>query len=238
VGASTRRVPGEPWRARAGQALDRAWHDAGRTARAAVRLVLSSDLALGYAALVAAVTIVLQLVPAEVRADVVQRCSTNLENLRDRPVFVLVVSAFVVPNLAGLMQLPLLLLVYAAGQRWVGRAGTVLVAGFGHVGATLFVAALIASGITHGRLAESVAQASDVGISYGLACLTAFLLSRVPPRWRGLYVAAAVGFFVGPLLRHQTFTDVGHATAFLLGLGLALLAARVARAAHTADGVQ
>ncbi|GAA1625906.1 hypothetical protein GCM10009790_05830 [Georgenia ruanii] len=225
-------MTGEPWRARLGPAAARAWHDAPGTARAALRLVLSSDLALGYAAVVAAVTIVLQLVPPEVRADVVQRCSTNLENLRDRPVFVLVVSAFVVPSLSGLLQLPLLLLVYATGQRWVGRAGTVLAAGFGHVGATLFVAALIASGITHGRLAESVAQASDVGVSYGIACMAAFILSRVPPQWRGLYVAAAAGYFVGPLLRHQTFTNVGHATAFLLGLGLALLAARVARAAR------
>ncbi|PFG39223.1 hypothetical protein ATJ97_1721 [Georgenia soli] len=206
------------------------------TARAAARLVLSSDVALGYAALVAAVTIGLQLVPAEVRADVVQRCSTNLENLRDRPVLVLVVSAFVVPTLTGLLsQLPLLLLVYATGQRWVGRAGTVLVAGFGHVGATLFVAALIASGITHGRLAESVARASDVGVSYGVAGMTAFVVSRVPPRWRGVYVAGAAGLYVAPLLWHQTFTDVGHASAFLLGLGLALLAARVARAARTAE---
>ncbi len=224
-------MAGEPWRARAGPAVARAWHDARRTARAAVQLVLSSDLALGYAAVVAAVTIVLQLVPAEVRADVVARCSTNIANLRDRPVFVLVVSAFVVPNLAGLLQLPVLMLVYATGQRWVGRAGTVLAAGFGHVGATLLVATLIASGITHGRLAESVAQASDVGVSYGVACLAGFVVSRVPPRWRGVYVAALAGFYAGPLLRHQTFTDVGHVTALLLGLALALLAARVARAA-------
>lgn len=200
--------------------------------------MLSSDLALGYAAVVVAVTVALQLVPAELRGDVVQRCSTNLANLRDRPVLVLVVSAFVVPTISGLLPLPLLLLVYAAGQRWVGRAGTVLVAGLAHVGATLFVAALIASGISHGRLAESVARASDVGTSYGVAGVAAFVLSRVPPRWRGLYVAAATGYFVGPLLQHQTFTDVGHASAFLLGLGLALLAARVAHAAHAADGVR
>lgn len=232
MGGSTRRGADEPWRARAGPAVARAWHDAPRIVRVALRLVRSSDLALGYAAVVAAVTIVLQLVPAEVRADVVRRCSTNLENLRDRPVFVLVVSAFVVPSLLGLLQLPVLLLVYATGQRWVGRAGTVLAAGFGHVGATLFVAALIASGITHGRLAESVAQASDVGVSYGIACMAAFVLSRVPQRWRGVYVAAVVTSYAGPLLRDQTFTDVGHVTALLLGLALALLAARVARAAR------
>ncbi|WP_330998370.1 rhomboid-like protein [Georgenia yuyongxinii] len=224
--------PGGPSWARAGTRAARVWRDARRTAGAAAGLVLGSDLALGYAIVVAIVTVALSLVPADVSAEVVQRCSTNLENLRDRPLFVLVVSAFVVPSLAGLTQLPLLLLLYATAQRWLGRAGTVFAAALGHVGATLLVAALIASGITHGRLAASVAQASDVGVSYGLACLASFVVSQVPPRRRPAYLAVAAGYFVGPLLLHQTFTDVGHATAFLLGLGLALLAARISAAAR------
>ncbi|WP_127131874.1 rhomboid-like protein [Georgenia sp. SYP-B2076] len=209
-----------------------------RVGRTLPGLLRGSDVAITYASVVTVVAVVLALAPAHVRDDVVQRCSTNLTNLRDRPVFVLVVSAFVIPSLQGLWQLPLLVLLYTAAQRWVGRAATVFVAALGHVGATLLVAALIASGITHGRLAASVARASDVGVSYGLACLAGFLVSRAPARWRAPYVVAAAAYFVAPLLINQTFTDVGHATAFLLGLGLAFLAARVAAAADVGGRIR
>jgi hypothetical protein len=87
---------------------------------------------------------------------------------------------------------------------------------------------LISSGITHGQLARSVARSSDVGVSYALACVAAFVISQVPHRWRVPYLAAVLTYFGGPLLLSPTFTGVGHITALALGFGLALLAARAA----------
>jgi hypothetical protein len=158
----------------------------------------------------------------------VLRSSTNVENLRQHPLLVLVASAFVISSWVSLWQIPFLMLAYATAQRWVGRAATIFVAGLGHVGATLFVSVLISSGITHGQLARSAARVSDVGISYGLACMAAFVASQVPHRWRVVYLAVVLPYFVGPLLLSPSLIDVGHLTALALGFGLALLAARAA----------
>src|SRR5947208_15422182 len=86
--------------------------------RDAVRLVAASDLAVIYAAMVVVVAVTLQLLPDSVHQDVVLNCSTNLVNLRERPVYVLLMSAFVVSSLSGLWLVPWLMLSYAATQRW------------------------------------------------------------------------------------------------------------------------
>ncbi len=196
-------------------------------ARDLARLVRSSDLAMVYAAIVVVTALVLAVLPPSDHRRVITESSTNLANLHDHPIWVLVVSAFVVSSLAGLWQVALLLPVYAAAQRWVGRLATVIVAAIGHVGATLFVATLLSAGIFHGWLARSVARTEDVGISYALACVVGFLVVRIPRRWRMPYALVAVGYFAGPLLVQATFTAVGHATALTLGLSLSYLARQV-----------
>ncbi|HSP36454.1 MAG TPA: rhomboid-like protein [Frankiaceae bacterium] len=198
--------------------------------RRAVRLVAGSDVALIYGAIVVVVAVALQLLPDSVHDDVVLNSSTNLVNLREHPIYVLLVSAFVVSNLAGLWMVPWLMLTYAATQRWLGRLATVFAALLGHVGATLFVAVLLSAGIWHQWIPPAVAHEPDVGVSYGLACLAGLLVMQVPRRWRGGYVGLVVLFFAGPLILRPTFTDVGHTTALVMGFGLALLAARAAAA--------
>jgi hypothetical protein len=200
--------------------------------RRAIRLVSASDIAMIYGAIVVLVAVALQLLPDSVHDDVVLRASTNLVNLRERPIYVLLVSAFVVSNLAGLWLVPWLMLSYAATQRWLGRLATVFAALLGHVGATVFVAVLLSAGIWHHWVARTVAHEPDVGVSYGLACLAGLLVMQVPGRWRGPYVGLVVLFFAGPLILRPTFTDVGHTTALVVGFGLALLTARAAGASR------
>jgi hypothetical protein len=195
---------------------------------AAARLVARSDVAIAYGAVVVTVTIALQFMPASRQHDIVERCSTNLANLRDHPLYVLLVSAFVVPSMWGLWIIPWLLVGYAAAQRWVGRVATIFVGLLGHVGATLFVAVLLTAGLWHGFVSRTVVHASDVGVSYGLACITAFLVGELPRRYRGVYTIVLTVFFGARLVIHHTFSDVGHATALLIGFGVALVATRVA----------
>jgi hypothetical protein len=201
-----------------------------------LNVVRHSDVAIIYAGAVTIVAVALSLVPDQIHDSLVLRSSTNLVNLRHDPLLVLAASAFVVPGLPSLWPVPFLMFAYATAQRWVGRAATVFVAALGHVGATLFVSVLISSGIAHGQLARSVARSSDVGVSYGLACMSAFVISQVPHRWRPVYLSATAAYFVGPLLLSPSFTNVGHATSLTLGFGLALLAARVAASADRQPG--
>ena len=192
-------------------------------------VVRSSDLALTFCGIVTALTIAMTLSPDGVIADVVSSTSTNLVNLRTHPIQVLAASVFVVPDLGGLWLVLGMLVTLAYGQAWVGRFATVVVAVIGHVGATLFVAVLLMTGIGAHLVPRSVAFADDVGVSYALAALLAWLTARLPRRWRGWYVLALVVYFMAPALFDFTFDDAGHATALVLGLSLAALSARSAR---------
>jgi hypothetical protein len=177
---------------------------------------------------VVVVAIAVRVLPGTRTEDLVLDSSTNLDNLRQTPLLVLGASAFVVSSPWGLWILAPLVVVYGAAQRWLGRTPTVIVAVLGHVGATLFVAMLLAAAIDRGLLDPSVARAPDVGVSYGLAAVAGLLVARVPHRFRGWYALGLVAVAAAPLLVRSTFTDVGHLIAVLIGFALAVLAARAA----------
>lgn len=189
-----------------------------------VRWLRERDVGVGYALVVLVVGLYVHTRPGRQSDLLVLDSSTNLANLRENPLAVLAVSAFVVSSLAGLWILPLLVLGYGAAQRWLGRTATVVVGVIGHVGATLLVATLLVVGVRHGRLDPSVTRAPDVGVSYGLLCLAGLLVPRVQRRWRLPYVLLLVAATVGGLTWHATFTDVGHLVSLLIGLGLAAVA--------------
>jgi hypothetical protein len=195
------------------------------TAERIRRLCRGRDLALGYAAVVVAVVAGLGFAPASVRDEVIRHSSTNLDNLRHHPIHVLVVSAFVLGSPWELAELPLLIWAYGALQRWLGRGAAVVTGAFGHVGATLFVAVLLATGITRGAISPAVGQVDDVGVSYGMAAVAGLCVIRVPRRWLLLYVGTLVVVFGGGLVLSHTFTDVGHVSAWGIGLGLAVVVA-------------
>ena len=67
------------------------------------------------------------------------------------------------------------------------------------------------------------------GVAIGRYKIAAFVVSRVPRRWRFWYVVGLVGYFAGPLLISPTFNAVGHTACLVLGFGAALIAARVGR---------
>ena len=204
--------------------------------RRSVALVRASDVALAYGGIIVGVAVILAVVPTSIRDEVVLRSSTNLANLHEHPIYVLIISAFVVANLLGLVVVPFLMVAYAAAQHWLGRLGAIVAGVFGHVGATLFVATLLIAGIKDHVVSRSVAFESDVGVSYGLAAVAGMLAARVVPRWRSWYVAGLVVYFVGPLFVLRTFTGVGHTTALAIGFALAWIAHRAGRPAAPGEG--
>lgn len=183
-------------------------------------------LAQAYAAVVVLVGVGVLLLPPRVADQLVLDSSTNLANLREHPLPVLAASAFVVAPVWGLWIVPVLLVVYGAAQRWLGVAATVVAAVLGHVGATLFVAVLLAAGLTHGRLDPAVAHAQDVGVSYGLVAVAGLLIARVPAGRRRWHVSLLLAYCLAPAAVEPSFADIGHLTAAVIGLALALLVSR------------
>jgi hypothetical protein len=151
------------------------------------------DVALVYSTIILVAAVVLALLPDAVAERVVLDSSTNLVNLRQHPPLVLILSAFVQPSLIALPIVAPLVLAYGAVQRWLGRGATIVTAVLGHVGATLFVATILAAGITKGRIGLSTGQVADVGASYGLVAAAGLLVARVPRRWLATYVGALSG---------------------------------------------
>ena len=193
------------------------------------------DVAVVYAVLVVVISVVVATQPPLLLRDVVQTSSTNLVNLRQRPLSVLFASAFVISPVFGLWIVVPMVLAYGELQRWLGRATLFVVAVLGHVGATLFVATMEITQLAKGRVGFSIAVSPDVGVSYGLAAVAGVLVIRVAGTWRRRYVIASLIVIVGQLLILRNFTGLGHLTAWLIGLAVAVPVSNVMRIRH---GVQ
>ena len=190
------------------------------------------DVAVVYAVLVVVISVVVATQPPLLLRDVVQTSSTNLVNLRQRPLSVLFASAFVISPVFGLWIVVPMVVAYGELQRWLGRASLFVVAVLGHVGATLFVATMEITQLAKGRVGFSIAVSPDVGVSYGLAAVAGVLVIRVAGTWRRRYVIASLIVIVGQLLILRNFTGLGHLTAWLIGLAVAVPVSNVMRIRH------
>ena len=196
-----------------------------RTLSALLRLRVT----VSYAVLLMTVATTLLLLGPGERALVVSRMSTNLHNLAHGHLGTLIGSAFVTENGPIWVWLPgLMCLLAIAELLW--RSGRVLITiALGHIGATLIVAAGLATAINFGWLPISVARATDVGISYGAVAVLGALTAAIPARWRPAWIGwwLSVGLLV--VCATTDFTDGGHFVALLVGIALSLRLSTVTR---------
>ncbi|MEV6973626.1 rhomboid-like protein [Kitasatospora sp. NPDC093806] len=143
--------------------------------------------------------------------------STNLDQLRSRPVHALMASALWTEQSSWPLYLVLFTLFHANAERWLGTARWFTVAATAHVLATLVSEGVVAWGIVRGSLQRSMADTVDVGVSYALAGVVAVLAHRFAGRWRWLYGGGVLVVYLVPLVASHTFTDLGHFTAMLIG---------------------
>ena len=179
-----------------------------------------------YAAVLLTVTMTLVILGPKAQDQVVSLVSTNLHNLGHGRLGTLVGSAFVADAGPVYLWLPgLVCLLALAELLW--RGGRLLaVFTVGHIGATLLVAAGLAAALKVGWLPASIRFARDVGMSYGAAAVLGALTAAIPARWRPAWIGWWVSVALGTAALCADFTDVGHATALLLGM---LAATRLCR---------
>jgi hypothetical protein len=167
--------------------------------------------------LVVATTLVAQ--GPQVQGRVIDHLSTNLHNLARGQLGTLIGSAFVTADNDIYAWLPGLVCLLALGELlWRGK-GVVVAFTLGHVGATLIVAAALAIAVQAGWLPASIADASDVGISYGAAAVLGALTAAMPASWRLPWVSfwLANAFGVATASESFDFSAAGHVTALTLG---------------------
>jgi len=190
------------------------------------------DVALVYGLVVVVVSIVAAVRPPGQLRDIVAGSSTNLANLRQRPLAVLFASAFVISPAWGLWIIAPMVVAYGALQRWLGRTSVIVVGVLGHVGATLFVATMEITELAKGRVGFRIALRPDVGVSYALAAVAGVLVVHIAATWRRRYVLMSLVVIVGQFFILGNFTGLGHVTAWLIGLAVAVPVARATRTQH------
>jgi hypothetical protein len=173
-----------------------------------------------YAGTLALVAAALVALGPQAQSHVIDHLSTNLHNLARGPLGTLIGSAFVTGDDRVYVWLPGLACLLTLGELlWRGK-GLVVAFMIGHVGATLIIAAGLATAIVAGWLPASIADASDVGISYGAAAVLGTLTAAIPTWWRLAWVCfwLANAVLVATSLGSFDFTATGHVVALALGV--------------------
>jgi hypothetical protein len=190
-------------------------------------ILRTATVALCFAGTLAVTTLVLANLSAATRRSWLAWVSTNLANLHDRPLVVLVASAFLVDGDA-VAWMALALVGLFATSRALGNVRTVVLVATAHV-----VGTLVSEGILAYRIANGAAPATDrflldVGPSYVVVC--ALVAAIAYGTWPGR-IASAVGFALAAPQLFEGLTRfevaaVGHTCAVLVALAVGYPLAR------------
>ena len=191
--------------------------------------LLRLRLTVGYAVTLVVVATTLVVLGPRVQDHVIRHMSTNLHNLGHGRLVTLIGSAFVTAEGPMWVWLPgLVCLLGLAELLWRSRRVLITFA-LGHVGATLVVAAGLATAIQMGWLPLSVAGATDVGISYGAVAVLGTLTAAIPSRWRPAWIGWWLSVGLLMVCVGSDFTNTGHFVALLLGILLSIRFGTVTR---------
>lgn len=176
-----------------------------------------------YVAVISATSLWTSSAHEQVVQAALQHASTNLEGLAQRPLTVLVSSAFWIESVglapyAGFMTVALLVL--APLERQLGTGRWLLAFASGHVGASLLSAAGLRVAVGAGWIDRSIVHVVDVGWSYGTLAVAAAGTFVQPRHRRKLWAAGVVGTAIVMMGTHPTFTDAGHALAVAIGFAI------------------
>ncbi|MGW5868683.1 rhomboid-like protein [Streptomyces sp. NPDC055239] len=195
---------------------------AARTAKTAGRAVLayirSAPGTYIWLAILFVTTVAMHHMSPDFENDFLRQRSTNIHELSQNPIRVLVSSAFWIDGGGWLPYVFLYTVFHATAERWLGTARWLAVAASAHVMATLISEGVLALAIHHGAAPTSSVKTLDVGVSYALAGVVATLTYWVPSPWRYAYLLIVLTVYGTPLITGRTFTDLGHFTSVLIGL--------------------
>ncbi|MFE5032241.1 rhomboid-like protein [Streptomyces sp. NPDC056683] len=163
-------------------------------------------------------TVALHHMSPEFEQQFLRQRSTNIRELSDNPVRVLVASAMWIEGGHWVPYAFLYTVFHASVERWLGTVRWLAVCVLAHVLATLISEGALLKGIHDGIVPHSAVNTLDIGVSYALAGVIAVLAYRIAAPWRYAYLAAVLLVYGLPLTESPTFTDLGHFVASLIGL--------------------
>ncbi|KUM92850.1 hypothetical protein AQI88_30020 [Streptomyces cellostaticus] len=163
-------------------------------------------------------TVALHHMSPDFEEDFLRQRSTNIHELSQNPVRVLITSAMWIDSGHWLPYAFLYTVFHAQAERWLGTLRWLAVCAAAHVFATLISELALLKAIHDGHAPHSAVNTLDIGVSYALAGVVAVLAYRIAAPWRYPYLAALFAFYTVPLVAGRTFTDFGHFLSVLIGL--------------------
>lgn len=150
--------------------------------------------------------------------------STNLRRLRAEPSRVLFASLFWLDDRKWWPYVPVFAGVVAPAERRLRWWRWLLVGIAAHVIGSYVGQSYLHLQIRRGNAPRRLVNARDVGVSYFVLGVAGTLSGYVQRRWRPRCQLAATVALAGNAAARPTFTEVGHLTAFVVGLAAVPLA--------------
>lgn len=172
----------------------------------------------GYVTALFAISTTMLMLSPQAHDRVIRHASTNLHNLSHGRLGTLLGSAFVVEAGPLYFWLPFLTCLLVLAELQLHTIRLVLTFLIGHIGATLVVAAALATAVKFGWMPWSVTRASDVGMSYGALAVLGGLTAAIPRRFRPAWIVWWFALSVSAAVIGGEFTNAGHAVALMLGM--------------------
>ncbi|MDD4867256.1 MAG: hypothetical protein PHQ28_09110 [Mycobacterium sp.] len=183
----------------------------------------------GYVAILLAVSSALLILGPQMRDVVIDHASTNLHNLAHGHVGTLLGSALVIDAGPLYFWLPFLTCLLLLAELHLRTIRLAVAFAVGHIGATLLIAAVLATAVECGWLPLSITRAPDVGMSYGALAVLGAMTAAIPRRWRAAWIGWWLAAGIAAAIVGGDFTDAGHTVAVILGV---LVSARLRQPIH------
>jgi hypothetical protein len=192
---------------------------ASRAGRAACRYVRRAPGTFAWLLVLTVTTYLMSRVNPHFRNHFLRQRSTNLHELSRNPIRVLISSALWIDG-GGLWIYYLLYnLFHVPVERTFGTARWFFVVVAAHVGATYLSEGAVDWEVRHGYLPGSDVYTLDIGVSYALAGVEAVLAYLIATPWCYYYAGALTVYYGYHLIAGNTFTDLGHFSALMIGFG-------------------
>ena len=189
-----------------------------------VRAVASAPLSVGWLLVLFVTTRIQRSAGRQGSKRIQRRHSTNLRRLRSEPSRVLVASLFWLDGRMWWPYVPIFAGVVAPAERRLRWWRWLLVGSAAHAIGTFAGQGFLRWSLKKGGAPRRLANARDVGVSYFVLGVAGALSGYVRPHWRSRSQVAAVAALAGNAALRPTFTEVGHLTAFVVGLAAVPLA--------------
>ncbi|MEU2425135.1 rhomboid-like protein [Streptomyces sp. NPDC007851] len=163
-------------------------------------------------------TVALHHMSPEFEQQFLRQRSTNLRELSDNPVRVLIASAMWIDGGHWVPYALLYTVFHAPAERRLGTLRWLAVCVLAHVLATLISEGALLQGIHAGLAPHSAVNTLDIGVSYALAGVIGVLTYGIATPWRYPYAVIVLLVYGLPLTESPGFTDLGHFVAVLIGL--------------------